>query len=61
MKFNRPWALAGWVRYIALGTRASIARLVKILPTHLCENPEFKQRFEREARTVSSLNHASIV
>jgi serine/threonine protein kinase len=39
--------------------RARDARLdrtvaVKILPPHLCENPEFKQRFEREARAISS-------
>jgi eukaryotic-like serine/threonine-protein kinase len=33
---------------------------IKILPTHLSTNPEFKQRFEREARTVSSLNHPHI-
>jgi serine/threonine protein kinase len=33
---------------------------IKILPTHLSDNPEFKQRFEREARTVSSLNHPHI-
>lgn len=45
--------------------RARDARLnrevaVKILPSHLSENPEAKQRFEREARTISSLNHPNI-
>lgn len=30
---------------------------VKILPPHLSDNPEARQRFEREARVISSLNH----
>jgi serine/threonine protein kinase len=46
--------------YRAQDTRLDRTVAVKILPTHLCENPEFKQRFEREARTVSSLNHPHI-
>jgi eukaryotic-like serine/threonine-protein kinase len=46
--------------YRARDTRLDRTVAVKILPTHLCENPEFKQRFEREARTVSSLNHPHI-
>ena len=33
---------------------------VKILPTHLSSNPDLKQRFEREARAISSLNHPNI-
>jgi eukaryotic-like serine/threonine-protein kinase len=33
---------------------------IKILPTHLSENPEFRRRFDLEARTVSSLNHPHI-
>ena len=33
---------------------------VKILPSHLSEDPESKQRFDREARTISSLNHPNI-
>jgi serine/threonine protein kinase len=45
--------------------RAHDARLgrdvaVKVLPRHLTENPEVRARFEREARTVSSLNHPHI-
>jgi len=46
--------------YRARDMRLDRAVAVKILPTHLCENPEFKQRFEREARTISSLNHPHI-
>ncbi len=30
------------------------------LPSHLADNPDLKQRFEREARAVSSLNHPHI-
>jgi Tol biopolymer transport system component len=33
---------------------------VKVLPSHLSENPEAKQRFDREARAISSLNHPNI-
>ena len=46
--------------YRAKDTRLDRIVAIKILPTHLSENPEFKQRFEREARTVSSLNHPHI-
>jgi hypothetical protein len=46
--------------YRAKDTRLDRTVAIKILPTHLSDNPEFKQRFEREARTVSSLNHAHI-
>lgn len=33
---------------------------IKILPSHLSENAEARQRFEREARTISSLNHPNV-
>src|SRR5208282_485567 len=46
--------------YRAKDTRLDRTVAIKILPTHLSYNPEFKQRFEREARTVSSLNHPNI-
>ena len=46
--------------YRARDTRLDRVVAIKILPTHLSSNPEFKQRFEREARTVSSLNHPHI-
>jgi len=46
--------------YRAKDTRLDRTVAIKILPTHLSANPEFKQRFEREARTVSSLNHPNI-
>ncbi len=46
--------------YRATDTRLDRIVAIKILPTHLSLSPEFKQRFEREARTVSSLNHPHI-
>ena len=33
---------------------------VKLLPTGFAENDERRQRFEREAKTISSLNHPHI-
>src|SRR5215469_9003583 len=33
---------------------------LKILPSHLSENSEAKQRLEREAKAISSLNHPNI-
>src|SRR5712675_1119078 len=46
--------------YRAKDTRLDRTVAVKILPSHLSDNPEAKQRFEREARTISSLNHPNI-
>jgi len=33
---------------------------IKVLPQHLSTNAEVRARFEREAKTVSSLNHPNI-
>lgn len=46
--------------YRARDTRLDRIVAVKILSTHLSGNPEIKHRFEREARTISSLNHSHI-
>ena len=46
--------------YRARDTRLDRTVAVKILPSHLSENPEAKQRFDREARTISSLSHPNI-
>jgi eukaryotic-like serine/threonine-protein kinase len=46
--------------YRALDTRLDRTVAVKILPTHLSDNPDLKQRFEREARAISALSHPNI-
>src|SRR5512134_2548192 len=44
----------------AKDTRLGRDVAVKVLPQHLSANPEVRARFEREAKTVSSLNHPNI-
>ena len=46
--------------YRAKDTRLDRTVAVKILPAHLSNDPVRKQRFEREAKTISSLNHPHI-
>src|SRR5215470_9189073 len=46
--------------YRARDTRLDRLVAVKILPTHLSADPARKLRFEREAKTVSALNHPNI-
>src|SRR5438309_3877686 len=46
--------------YRARDTRLDRTVAVKILPDHLASRAELRERFEREARTVASLNHPHI-
>jgi len=46
--------------YRARDTRLERTVAIKVLPHHLSSNPDLKQRFEREARSISSLNHPRI-
>ena len=46
--------------YRATDTRLDRTVALKVLPRHLSSDPERRQRFEREARAVSSLSHAHI-
>src|ERR1700726_3027260 len=46
--------------YRAKDTRLDRTVAIKILPAHLSSNPVRKQRFEREAKTISKLNHPHI-
>src|SRR5580693_1745510 len=46
--------------YRARDTRLDRTVAIKILPAQLSNDPVRKQRFEREAKTISSLNHPNI-
>jgi Tol biopolymer transport system component len=46
--------------YKAKDTRLDRVVAIKVLPPHLGERPELRQRFEREARAISSLSHPNI-
>jgi len=46
--------------YRAQDTRLERTVAIKILPPHLSRDPVHKQRFEREAKTISGLNHPHI-
>ncbi len=47
--------------YLAEDSRLDRKVALKILPQHLSERAELRERFEREARAVSSLNHPHIL
>ncbi len=46
--------------YRARDTRLDRIVAIKVLPPHLADKPELRERFEREARAVASLNHPHI-
>ncbi|MGO9647983.1 MAG: protein kinase domain-containing protein [Terriglobales bacterium] len=46
--------------YRAKDTRLDRTVAIKVLASHLSSSPELKQRMEREARAISSLNHPNI-
>ena len=46
--------------YRARDTRLERTVAIKILPAHLSDDPEAKERFDREARAISSLSHPNI-
>jgi serine/threonine protein kinase len=46
--------------YKARDTRLERTVAIKIVSSSLLASPDLKQRFEREARTISQLNHPHI-
>jgi len=46
--------------YRARDTRLERTVAIKVLPPHLSASPESRQRFEREAKTISQLSHPHI-
>jgi serine/threonine protein kinase len=46
--------------YRSRDTRLDRTVAIKILPSNLSSNPQLRERFDREAKAVSSLNHPHI-
>src|SRR6202022_541875 len=46
--------------YRARDTRLNRIVAIKVLPPHLADRSDLRERFEREARTIASLNHPHI-
>jgi serine/threonine protein kinase len=46
--------------YEARDTRLDRAIAVKVLPPHLASDPDFRARFDREARAIGGLGHPNI-
>ena len=46
--------------YRAKDSRLDRTVAVKVLPPHVASDPEFRERFDREARAISALDHPHI-
>ena len=46
--------------YRATDTRLNRIVAIKVLPPHFADDPDMRQRFEREAQTIAGLNHPNI-
>jgi serine/threonine protein kinase len=46
--------------YKARDTRLERTGAIKVLPPDLADDPQFRERFDREARAVAALNHPHI-
>ena len=58
MRWLTPSARAVWEKfYRARDTRLDRSVAIKVLLPQVTADPDLKQRFEREARTVAALNH----
>ena len=62
-RFNRRWVQAAWAKCSARATRDSTTPSPSRFFPHislLSSNPEALQRFDREARAISSLSHPNV-
>src|ERR1700687_1258088 len=46
--------------YRARDSRLDREVAIKVLPSHLSQNPDLRARFEREAKAISGLQHSNI-
>ena len=46
--------------YKARDTRLDRTVAIKVLPAHVAGDPQFRERFEREGKAISQLNHPHI-
>ena len=46
--------------YRARDTRLDRVVAIKVLPAHLADRADLRERFDREAKTIASLNHPHI-
>jgi eukaryotic-like serine/threonine-protein kinase len=60
MRSSGWWAWAGWGKCVARDTRLDRTVAIKILPPYFSGDATRRQRFEREAKVISSLNHPHI-
>jgi serine/threonine protein kinase len=49
-----------WAKCIARDSRLDREVAIKVLPSHLSQNPELRARFELEAKAISGLQHPHI-
>jgi serine/threonine protein kinase len=56
----RRLAPAAWGKCIARDSRLGRHVAIKILPDTLAADPQFSERFEREAKAISQLTHPHI-
>jgi membrane peptidoglycan carboxypeptidase len=54
---NQPARHSVAAQLLRIRATSGLLQAIKVLPEHLTRNPDLRQRFEREAKTVSSLNH----